>query len=596
MLARIALFELRYQLRRPIALISFLVFAAIAFGLAAMFGVNPKDSIPVNSPGWIAVAFALLSILAMFLSLAGPADVALRDAETGMDAILRTQPIRTSVHFGARFAGAYAAICLAFLGTVAGHTLGVLMPWISPEAVGPFRPDAYAITLMVIILPTLFATGAVFFTVATLTRRLMATYLSAILLLILYIAAPFLLMNPAYRTVAALLDPFGFLAFMLDTATWTSVERSTQLLPLDGLLMWNRLFWIGVGGLLLVLSFTLFSARERRPRAPRLDHPTAQMPLVMNERPIITGGGAGLWDQFVVRTRHETRSIIRSWTFYALLILGLLLVVGVLVGMTLGGVMPDPVAHLVLRVIAPAFALITTLVPIAYGGELLWRDRKAKIAEIVDATPTPNVVFLISKIVAVALVILALLAVAMTTGIVFQLVRGASEIAIGPYLIKLVLLVGLPALMFGVLAILIQTVVNQKFVGLLLMLVVLGLVGAAEDLGIKNELIMLFYIPDVPLTNIHMRDFLIRSLWFAGYWSCVTALIATAAYLIWVRGAASLWTRIGRAHLAITPALVVIAGLALAGTAATGGYIYWSAHSSSILSAKAGDQATDRKV
>jgi len=39
MLARIALFELRYQLRRPIALISFLVFAAIAFGLAAIFDV-----------------------------------------------------------------------------------------------------------------------------------------------------------------------------------------------------------------------------------------------------------------------------------------------------------------------------------------------------------------------------------------------------------------------------------------------------------------------------------------------------------------------------------------------------------------------------
>src|SRR5262249_45903580 len=155
MLARIALFELRYQLRRPIALISFLVFAAIAFGLAAIFGVNPKDSIPVNSPGWIVVPSPLLSIPAMFLSLAAPADVALRDAETGMDGILRTKPIRTSVHFGARFAGAYAVICLAFLGTVAGHAVGVLMPWISPEAVGTFRPPAYAIPTILILFPPL---------------------------------------------------------------------------------------------------------------------------------------------------------------------------------------------------------------------------------------------------------------------------------------------------------------------------------------------------------------------------------------------------------------------------------------------------------
>jgi hypothetical protein len=36
MLGRIALFELRYQLRRPIALISFIVFAALALGLQSV--------------------------------------------------------------------------------------------------------------------------------------------------------------------------------------------------------------------------------------------------------------------------------------------------------------------------------------------------------------------------------------------------------------------------------------------------------------------------------------------------------------------------------------------------------------------------------
>src|SRR5262249_39650603 len=152
-----------------------------------------------------------------------------------------------------------------------------------------------------------------FFAVATLTRRLMATYLSAIVLLILTITAPYLLANPAYRPLAALLEPFGLLAFFIDTALWTDAQRNTQLIPLDGLLMWNRLLWMGIGGLLLVVAFTFFNARERRPRAPRLDYPTGETPVV-RERPVIAAGGAGLWDQFVIRTRHETRSIIRSWT------------------------------------------------------------------------------------------------------------------------------------------------------------------------------------------------------------------------------------------------------------------------------------------
>src|SRR5262245_11476346 len=308
MFARIALFELRYQVRRPIALISFLVFAALAFGLAAASGVDP--SVPVNAPGRVAIAFCLLSIVAMFLSLATPADVALRDGKTRMDAILRAQPVRTSVHFGARFAGAYAVAGLAFLGAALGYAIGAAMPWIPEGAAGPFRLDVYALAVLVIALPTLFATSAFFFAIATLTRSLMAAYLSALMLLMLVIAAPFLMVTPAYRTLGALLDPFGLFAFMIDTLNWTGIERSIRHIPLDGVLLWNRLVWIGIGGLLLALSFALFNVRERRPRAPRTDLAKASSSPVMRERPIIAAGGVGIWDQFAVRTRHETRAIL----------------------------------------------------------------------------------------------------------------------------------------------------------------------------------------------------------------------------------------------------------------------------------------------
>src|SRR5258705_6639184 len=98
MLGRIALFELRYQLRRPIALISFLVFAALACGLQAATVIR-AGTIIANAPKVIAISFGLFSILAMFLSLATLADVALRDAETRMDAIMRTQPVRSGPYF-----------------------------------------------------------------------------------------------------------------------------------------------------------------------------------------------------------------------------------------------------------------------------------------------------------------------------------------------------------------------------------------------------------------------------------------------------------------------------------------------------------------
>jgi ABC-2 type transport system permease protein len=179
-------------------------------------------------------------------------------------------------------------------------------------------------------------------------------------------------------------------------------------------------------------------------------------------------------------------------------------------------------------------------------------------------------VFLLSKIIAVAFVIVAMLAVAMASGITFQLIKGA-RIDVGYYLIKLSLFVGLPALMFGVLAIFLQTVVNRKFVGLLLMLALLGYLAFAPEFGITNNLLLPFTIPDPGMR--HGYADVLPALWFAGYWCGIAVLLAVASHLLWVRGAGTLWTRLRFAPRAVTPAAAVLAVLALLGTAATAAHV-----------------------
>ena len=80
MLPNIAWFELRYQLRRPIALVSFLVFALLGFGLGSAIAMN--STFFNNAPLIVAGSLCNLSIVAMFLSITTLGDVALRDAET----------------------------------------------------------------------------------------------------------------------------------------------------------------------------------------------------------------------------------------------------------------------------------------------------------------------------------------------------------------------------------------------------------------------------------------------------------------------------------------------------------------------------------
>src|SRR3954449_9870071 len=94
---------------------------------------------------------------------------------------------------------------------------------------------------------------------------------------------------------------------------------------------------------------------------------------------------------------------ICTWTFYALLGVGIAACVGLLLADEAIAETPVlPYTYVIIDTVAASFGFVALLVPIAYGGELIWRDRKSKIAAIVDATPTSNWIFVTSKIIAIA--------------------------------------------------------------------------------------------------------------------------------------------------------------------------------------------------
>ena len=58
------------------------------------------------------------------------------------------------------------------------------MPWVDPEKLGPFVAWHYVYALLVFGLPTLLLIFVLFFSLATLTRSLMWTYVGAVLTLV----------------------------------------------------------------------------------------------------------------------------------------------------------------------------------------------------------------------------------------------------------------------------------------------------------------------------------------------------------------------------------------------------------------------------
>ena len=74
-----------------------------------------------------------------------------------------------------------------------------------------------------------------------------------------------------------------------------------------------------------------------------------------------------------------------------------------------------------------AFTMIPLIVAIYYAGELVWRGREQRVQELVDATPAPDWAFVLPKVLALALVLMATVAAGILAAIVVQMFRGYTD-------------------------------------------------------------------------------------------------------------------------------------------------------------------------
>jgi ABC-type transport system involved in multi-copper enzyme maturation permease subunit len=114
------------------------------------------------------------------------------------------------------------------------------------------------------------------------------------------------------------------------------------------------------------------------------------------------------------------------------------------------------------------FGLFTLIIVTFYSGELAWRERDARMDQIMDALPVPVWLPFLAKLAALALVGVVLQLVVMACGIGVQLSRGYTHFELPLYLKAAGLdLVGF--IQLCALALFVQTVVNHRYVGYLVM-------------------------------------------------------------------------------------------------------------------------------
>ena len=131
----------------------------------------------------------------------------------------------------------------------------------------------------------------------------------------------------------------------------------------------------------------------------------------------------------------DTASVLRSLPFLILLGLGLAnLLSGAALANSRFGTSFYPVTGQLLRSIHGSYQFMLYLIVAYYAGEVVWRERDARVAEPSDASPVPNWLPLFAKMGALFAVVLVFLAAGVLACIGYQLWHGYTNLELGVYL------------------------------------------------------------------------------------------------------------------------------------------------------------------
>lgn len=605
----IAWFDFRRRVRSVSMWVYFALYALIsalwtaaAAGAFSQVSINfGGDKVLVNGTYALALGTAVMGFLGVTMigSIAGRA--VQQDYEAGIQHFFFSAPIAKRDYFMGRLVGAWMTLLVIFAGVALGVIAGTHWPGVdATRVVAQPSLESFVRPYLFVLVPNFLWLGGCFFVLAALTRQMAPVYVAGVLVLVGYAFSLNLLSDMDNKTLSALIDPSGATAVDVLTRYWGVAQKNGDEIPLSGVLLWNRAIWCGLGALATVAGYVAFrmdamagtGRSRRRAGATATKPPTADatgdgdaisvahevaLPRAVPDRRAgaylrMLPGLAGLY----------LREIVKSPRFLTIVMGGVLLVVGN--ASTLGsisGTNTMPLTYKVLDVVAGLFSVFVLIVTIIYAGELVWRERDVRIDDIVDSMPSPTWLPFGAKLATLVVLQMLLLTVVLVCSIGVQLAKGFTTIELGHYLFELYVLQLAGTVLVAVLALVVHTLIDHKYLGHFVVGVIVLVIARLPDFGFENKLYLYGARPEVVYSDMNgYGHFLPAVFWFRLYWWAFATVLVVLAYATWVRGRERGWRarwRGLRVRLAPRFARIVLACATLV-FVATGAWIHVNTH------------------
>lgn len=578
------LLELRSALRQPMVYIFFGIMAFLVFLATVNDNVQIGGSVGnvlKNSPHVITVFTGVLTIFGLLMAAAFFNNAALRDHKNNFNEILFSTPLGKSGYFFGRFLGALLLSTLPMLGVFFGVWLGALLApvfgWEDPARFGDFYLATFVNNYLLFILPNMFFAGSIIYAMANRYKSTVISFVGALAIIMAYIISDTLASDVENETLAAMTDSFGIRTYSLSSKYYTPIEKNTLSPAPTGLILMNRILWLGVGLVIILFSYFSFSFKEknRKVKAKGADDAKADRDFPMPKLNPVYGLGTE-WQHFKSFFSTNFLSIVRSVTFRILFLFSAIILISNLIGgFEAFGLKSYPLTYKLIDVINGASEIFVVIILVFFSGELIWRDRDSKINEVIDATPHTSFISMAAKALSLIGITVTLHAFFVFCGVIYQLLNGYTRIELDVYFLNFIYS-DLPAyiILSGVM-LLIQVLFSNKYIGYFVSILIIFLSRLIlSGLDIQSNMLFLGAGPSIRYSDMNgFGPGLAGALWFNAYWMLISVLCLLFAGALWNRGASdTLKGRIGKAAkqvtrpyrivmLAVVSCWIVVAGI-----------------------------------
>lgn len=506
--------DLKDRFTRISTYIYFALFLLISFLLAlSAAGVfenvqiqfSGSSRVFINSPYSIQLTFAIISFFSVFLIAPIFGQNAFKDYLFGFDEITYSRSFSRTAYFLARYLSA-VVVSLFILSSIAvGFFLGTLYPEIDPAYLGASSVYAYVYPYIFIIIPNVLIFGGLFYLMGSFFKKMAYVYLSGAVVFMGWMLSGRLGRDVETYMLGALVDPSGIKATGLVAKYWTAAQQNEVFVPLESYLLYNRIMWVAIGLLALVVARIYFERKPSKSSKMKIKK-KVEISLVgraysklnfVKEKTFNLSG-------FLTLVKHEFMQSIKHPVVLTLLFLGVgyMLILSPQIGKIMGT--PTlPVTYTVIEMLGGVFSLFVLIIITFWSGEMIWKESSHHMDEIVDSSPASITFLRLPKLLALNLLIAVLMLTIVITGVLIQSAKGYYDFRIGLYL-QYLFLVQFPIyFVMTCMAFFLHSASNNKFIGHAGMIIYYIYLQFGNSFGIERNIFLMGSTPSMKYSDMN---------------------------------------------------------------------------------------------